>query len=247
MSSEVNTLNRDIPFLQTENGPTSWYFFDDFNDFNMSETSALAKWTKYEEGASTQLLDLTENGGALILTQNAGDAETISLIGNFGVKLSDMKAGETLYFGARFKTTDADDTHIHIGMGIHDTDYVDGVPADYIAFQLVEGAATLNLNIVKDSTETASDAIATLADETWCRVFFEYTPTSTTDIGDVKYIVHSNGTRSTGTVAAAGNFPDDVVLFPVIQMETGAAAADTMTIDWIYCYTTRASYADGTG
>src|SRR3990167_5386736 len=213
MSSQVDTLIRDIPFIDHGVGPSSWSFWDDFNDFNMSETSALAKWTKYEEGASSQLLDLTETGGALILTQNAGDAETISLIANSGIKLSDLKAGESLYFGARFKTTDADDTHIHIGMGIHDTDYIDGVPADYIAFQLVEGVATLNLNIVKDAAETASDAIATIADATWARVFFEYVPSSTTDIGDVKYVIHSGGTRSHGTVAAAGNFPDDVVIF----------------------------------
>jgi len=247
MPTPTNTIRRDITLLEHGVGPSSWCFWDDFNDFNMSETSALAKWTKYEEGASTQLLDLTTTGGALILTQNAGDAETISLIANSGIKISDLMAGESIYFGCRFKTTDADDTHVHIGLGIHDTDYIDGVPADHIVFQLVEGAATLNLNIVKDSTETASDGIATLADDTYCRVFFEYVPSSTTDIGDVKYVAHSGGTRSHGTVAAAGNFPDDVVIFPVIQMETGAAAADTLTIDWIYAYAARSSFTDGTG
>jgi len=241
-------IERDLPFLEHNVGPDSWAFWDDFNDLNFSATSALAKWTMLESTAgATELLNLTLTGGVLTLTQAATDNDVISLIGNAGVKVSDLKAGETLYFGCRFKTEDADDVDLHIGLGLHDTSYQASAPADYVAFQLVEGAATLNLRCSKDSVITSATAIATVSDDTWVRAFFAYTPTSTTDIGTLEYIVHSGGTRVTGSINTAGNFPDDVVIFPVIQVQNGAAAADVSSVDWIYAYASRAAFTDGTG
>jgi len=244
----MSTIARDIVQLSHNKGPDSWSFWDDFNDLNFSATSALAKWTMLEtDAAATELLDLTVTGGVLKLLQDNNDADVISMIANSGIKVSDLKAGESVYFGVRFKTDDADDTDLHIGLGIHDTSYQASAPADFVCFQLVEAAATLNLVCQKDSVATTASAIATVADDTWVRAFFKYDPGTVTDTGRLYWTVHSNGTKSEGYMDTNGNFPDDVVIFPVIQAQNGAAATDATSIDWIYAHAERAAWVDGTG
>jgi len=229
-------------------GPPKVGFFDDFNDLNFSATSALAKWTHLETAAgASALLSLTETGGVLELTQAANDNDVISLIANSGVKVSDLKAGEVLRFGCRWKVTDADDCDVTIGMSIHDTSIVASVPADFVAFALRDGSAGIDLLISKDSVITTVDNIIDAADATYVRCFFEYKYSATQDIGELSYEIHSNGTRRGGQVNTNGNFPDDVVIFPCIQFQNGAAAADVMNVDWIYFEACRADYAVGTG
>ena len=135
----LQNIEREWPTMVHGAGPQVWAFFDDFNEgLATSTTSALSKWTLLEtDSAATELLDLTESGGVLKITQAAGASDVVSMIANAGIKLSDMKAGETLFFGARFKVTDADDCHLHIGLGIHDTSYQASVPADMVVFQKI--------------------------------------------------------------------------------------------------------------
>lgn len=239
-------IERDITQLSHGNGPDAWIFFDDFNDLNWSATAGLAKWTRVEDTDGTELLSLTAGGGVLEYTHTAADNDVISLQANAGIKVSDLKAGASLYFGVRFKVTDADDVDLHVGLGIVDTDYT-SFPADAVMFQMVDASATLNLVCAKDSVSVTATNIAAIADDTWVRAFFKYTPGATTDIGDLDYVVHSNGLRTKGTIATNGCFPDDVVIFPILQDNTGSASADVTSFDWIYCYATRADYVDGTG
>lgn len=248
----ITQLEREFPNVVHGQGPQVWYFFDDFNGITVNESldtvSAVGIWTLAESStAATELHDLTVTGGVLKITQAATDNDVVSLIANSGIKVSDLKAGEPIFFGVRFKTDDADDVDLHIGLGIHDTSYQASEPAGHCTFRLVEASAGLDLVARKDGTSTTADNIITIADDTWVRAFFKYTPSATTDIGDLEYVVHSNGTVQSGTIGTAGNFPDDVVIFPVIQVQNGAAAADTTSIDWIYAFATRADYVDGTG
>jgi len=242
------SIERDIVNLSHNKGPDSWVFFDDFNDLNISATAGAAKWELLEtDAAATELLDLTVTGGVLKLLQDNNDADVCQLEANAGIKVSDLKAGAPIYFGVRFKTDDADDTDLHMGLGIKSDTWQASAPADFCVFQLVEGAATLNLRTSKDSVLTSALAIATVADNTWVRAFFKYTPGTTTDIGRLDWTVHSNGTKSEGYMDTNGNFPDDVVIFPVLVAQNGAAATDATSVDWVYAYATRAAYTDGTG
>jgi hypothetical protein len=240
----MKTAPEFIPFV----GPEEWIFFDDFNGpLGQSATSALEQWTFLETAAgATQLRDLTVTGGVLLLTQAANDNDVISLIANSGVKVSDLKAGEEVEFGIRFKVTDADDCDVFVGLSIQDTSIVASAPQDFVGFQIVDGSANLNLTINKNATNTSQLGAGVMADDTFARAFFRFTPTSTTSIGDVEYEIHSNGSVTQGTVASAGNFPDDVVIFPAMQFQNGAASADVCAIDWIYAKGTR-NYTPGTG
>jgi hypothetical protein len=237
-----------IPNL-SQQGPETIWVGGDFTNLNFSATSGLADWTHLEtDAAATTLLSLVDTGGVVILTQAANNDDVISLIGNAGFKLSELKAGTPIEFYGRFKVTDADDCDIHIGLGIHDTSYVASAPADYCAFRLVDGDAGLDLVVSKDSVATTGDNLATIADDTWARVWFSYQPGSgDLDTGTISYDISSNGTRRFGSFACNGTFPDDVVIFPVIQFQNGAAAADVCKVDYAWAKGTRAAWVDGTG
>jgi len=87
----------------------------------------------------------------------------------------------------------------------------------------------------------------TLADATWCRAFFTWRPQTTTDIGTLDYEVHTNSTYNRGSLAVNGNWPDDVVIHPILINETGEATANTLQVDWVYVHAVRAAYTSGTG
>lgn len=216
------------------NGPFTIKLEDDFFGFNMSATTGLADYQLTETNASsTELLSATLSGGVLTLTDQGTEDNVIDISANAGVKVSDLKPGEPVRFWARFKTTDADQMDIHIGLNIKDASIVAGAPADYVMFRSADGAATLDLVISKDSNVTTVSDFITLADDTWCYVEFEFVPDAATpDLGAVKYRARTNGTKAEGSVPAAGNFPDDVVIFLNLQAQLGEGAADVTDLDF---------------
>lgn len=241
----MKTAPELIPFV----GPEEYIFFDDFNgNLGNNTTTALDKWYFLETAAgATQTFDTSVTGGVLLLTQTTNDNDVISMQANAGIKVSDLKAGEPVEFGCRFKVTDVDDCDLHIGLSIQDVSMVASAPADYCCFRILDSEATgiLKLTCNKDSAESVT-TLGALADDTWVRAFFKFTPLSTTDLGDIEIKVHTNGNVYNGTLAAAGNFPDDVVIFPCIQFQNGAASADVCSVDWVYLKGTR-NYTPGTG
>lgn len=228
-------------------GPDEWVFFDDFNRGIGNNTSAgLDKWFFLETAAgAAQTIDITQNGGVLKLLQTTNDNDVISMQGNAGVQIDALKPGSPFEFGVRFQTADVDDVDLHIGMSIQDTSMAASAPADFICFQIVEGTGILKLVASKDSV-LSSTTCGAIADATWIRAYFRYTPTSTPDIGDIEWEVHTNNNVYKGILAAAGNFPDDVPIFPCIQVQNGSTDADASYVDWIFAKGTRL-YTNGVG
>jgi hypothetical protein len=92
------------------------------------------------------------------------------------------------------------------------------------------------------------DPICLVGDATWTRVFFEFTPeTGNTDSGTVRYYVHTGGVLYQGSLYLSGTFPDDVAIFPLIQVQVEGTDEDVLNVDWIYAHAIRADYTDGTG
>lgn len=238
--------------MARHNGPRDALFWDDFTDFNASTTQGAAKWDLFETAAgATQLISEVNTAiGALVITQAANDNDVVGLTANWGFRL-DSTGGQVLLdgtrclqFGCRFKTDNVDDVDLHIGLGIYDDSYAASAPADMCVFQLAEGSASLKMMVSKNSTTNSAPSLLTLSDNTWYRVWFEYTPNSATPSSGT-LDVYVNGQRYLNQNVSV--FPDDVVLHPVIQVQNGATAADTTTIDWIYCHLVHANYVDGTG
>ena len=248
---DYNDLQKGAPTMVYGEGPQDWYFFDDFNDLNVSGTAGAAKW-RYDKtaGGATALLDADLGGGVLELTQAATEDDVISLYANSGFQVSNgaLANAISVRFGCRFQVTDAGDCDIHIGLGPYDASQVASENNDIIAFRLADGDAGLDLRVGKDGTYQTGDNIITVADATMVRAFFEFIPTSgNTDSGMLYYTVHSNGSVIRNNITLVNTFPDDLVIFPFIQFQNGAAAADVAKIDWIYAHVVRAAYTEGTG
>lgn len=222
------------PSRMESNGPYLVEVFDDFFTLNISATTGAADYQLTETAAgATQLLSATESGGVLVLTQAANDNDVIDISANAGVKTSDLKPGEPYKFFCRFRTEDADDVDLHIGLNIKDASMQAGAAADYVMFRLQEGGAGLDLVVSKDSNVTTIDNIATVIDGEYVYAEFIWKPDpTTTDTGQIQYRVICNDLISQGAATVPGNFPDDVVLFKDFQVQNGTTAADVSAIDF---------------
>jgi hypothetical protein len=249
---DYNDFNKRAPTWVYGEGPQDWFFEDDFNELNVSGTRGAAKWTLDKtDAAATALLDQDLGGGVLELTQAANDNDVISLFASSGFQLSTQGLANAISvrFGCRFQVTDADDCDIHLGLAPYDASMVASENNDLIAFRLLDGSAGLDLRVGKDGTYQTGDNLIAVADATMVRAFFEFIPTSgNTDSGTLYYTIHSNGSRIlSDKLTLTNTFPDDLVIFPFIQFQNGAASADVAKIDWIYAHCIRAAYTEGTG
>lgn len=222
------------PNRMESNGPFLIKMWEDFHTFNMSATTGLADWQLTETNAgSTELLSATLSGGVLELTDQGTEDNVIDISANAGVRVDACNSGSPIKFQCRFKTTDADQMDIHVGLNIKDASMVAGAAADYVMFRSQDASAALDLVISKDSVTVEVLNFITMADDTWIHVEFTYTPTTTQDTGTLVYKAFTNGSAVEGSVNTAGCFPDDVVIFPDVQAQLGEGAADVTSIDYI--------------
>jgi len=234
-------------------GPRVIDIYDDFsNGLNTDTTTGLGRWFFLETNAgATQIVDIAEGRGALKITHSSNDNEVVSLQRNVGVLTSQVAPGTPIRWGCRFKHTNVDDTDLHIGLSIQDVSITASEPADHCMFRLQESDASgaLELRVGKDSVYQDVTGIVTLADSTWVRAFFEFWPTTgNLDTGTLNYIVHSGGTRARGSITLTNTFPDDVLIVPTIQVQSGNnAGTDSLYVNWVRLQYVLAEYTEGTG
>lgn len=163
------------------------------------------------------------NSGLIITTDDAeNDGVGVQWAGEPFLLDSTTKP---FFFGCKFQLGDVTQTDFFIGVSITDTTLIAGATDD-ISFRSVDGAATVELIIEKDSTETASGSLGTMVDATDIALGFLYNGTNV-----VPYV---NGVA--GTALAITNLPDNEGLCVSIEYLTGEAAAQTATINFIDAY-----------
>ena len=196
-------------------------FFDDFDKY------AAADWTittsEVGTGSATEAL-ANEQFGALLLTNAAGDNDH-DFLQKPGESFKYV-SGKRLYFGARFKVSDATESDIVLGLQITDTTPL--AVSDGIWFGKDDGDALIDFHVGKDSTVTDEVGVGTLADDTYMTVEFYYDG-STAANANIQVFV--DGVRVAGV--ALTNVPDDEELTISFGIQNGEAVAKTMTVDWI--------------
>lgn len=230
-------------------GPALYQFGGRLGTLNGSATAGAADIDVFETAAgATQLVSQTVAFGAWELTQAANDNDVISMRWNAPVRFDQLLANHYFEWWFRFKVTDADDCDIHIGFAPDDNSIEASEPTDIWAVRLLDGSAGLDMRYGKDSSYGTDDNFITIADDTFCRGYVRWKPTvGNLDSGEMYYKVHSNGVMYEATKTVNDQFPDDLLLFPVVQFQNGAAAADVATVPWFYGHGIVANYADGTG
>lgn len=198
--------------------PTKYHVY--FNDF---DTYVAADWTitTTEAGAGDATEALTNaDGGVLLITNDAADDDA-----DFFQKVGEsfkFTSGKQLWFVARFKVSDA--TQSDFVMGLQITDTTPLAVTDGVYFRKDDGDANLDFVVIKDSTATTATAATTISNDTYVKVGFYYDGVSSIEyfVDDVKL-----GTSVTT------NLPDDEELTISFGIQNGAAAAKTMSLDYI--------------
>jgi hypothetical protein len=224
----ADTINTRFPFGLTNVGesnsladlgmpsPTKFHsYMEDFDyyvagDWTVTETDA---------GATQALTD--GDGGLLLVTNTAADNDLVG-IQKKGESFR-FASGKKLFFEARFKVSDATQSDLAIGLQITDTTPLD--ITDGVFFLKADGSTSVSFLVEKNNTATTTSAVATMADDTFITLGFNYNGGSV-----MEYCV--NGVVA-GT-SAVTNLPDDEDLAISFALQNGEAVAKTMTVDYIF-------------
>ena len=112
-----------------------------------------------------------------------------------------------------------DQTDLFAGVAILDTALLGGV-SDGVYFESLDGAATVTGQLEKDSTETTTDTLGTLSDDSY--MFMEYYWNGS----NVEFFIDGTSKATPATT----NLPDDEAMLPSLEFLTGEAVANTLTI-----------------
>ena len=203
-----------------------------FNDF---DTYLASDWTitTTEDGTGSASEALADgDGGVLLVTNAAGDNDhDFFQLVKEGFK---FESGKQIGFQVRFKTNDATQTDIVAGLQLTDTTPLD--VTDGIFFLKSDGAATISFIVEKDSTQSTLTLPNSLADDTFMTLGFIYDPK------DQKFHVFQNNVLA-GTVVST-NAPDDEELTLSFGIQNGAAAAKTLSVDYVGAYKERTAVTE---
>lgn len=199
--------------------PTQFHTY--FNDF---DTYAAADWTVTETSATATQALADGDGGWLLLTNSTED-DSICALQKVGESFL-MEAGKKAFFKTRFKVSDATQSDLVMGLQVTDASPLDAT--DGIYFEKVDGSASVNLVCRKNATtgSNTKSAVATLSDDTFVTLGWYYDGQ-----GSLTYSV--NGTV-TGSMDASSSYLPDTDLTVSFAIQNGAAAAKTMTVDFVY-------------
>ena len=165
-------------------------------------------------------------GGALLVTND--DADNDADFFNLKGESFAYSSTKNMFFKARFKVSDATQSDIVMGLQITDTTPLDVSVG--IFFQKDDGDANLDFHIEKDNSATTDSAISTLSDDTFVTVAFHYNPNGNAGSGSFSLYVDDSKVAEQTTLT---NVPDDEELTVSFGIQNGAAAAKTMTVDYI--------------
>ena len=218
-NNEATEAKKDQPMFQPYPSDQTFYgYFNDFMTYNSGDWTITT--TEAGTGSATEAVT-SSAGGALLLTNAAGDNDLDFL--QLKGEAFRLSASKKAYFSARFKVSDATQSDFVMGLHITDTSPLD--VTDGIFFISADGAATLDFQVEKDNTATTTSSVATMANDTFITTSWFIDPDR-----DALYYSINNGTP---LKSVATNLPNDEDLTISFGIQNGEAVAKTMTIDYI--------------
>ena len=212
----------NYPYLD----PSKYYtYFDDFFEYH----SGIYTITTTEAGSGNASEAITAGaGGQLLITNDDADND----LDFFQLKGESFKwdSSKRMFFSARFKTNDATQSEIVMGLQITDTTPLD--VTDGIFFLKVDADTKPDLIIEKDNTSTLSILeMDAMEDDTFVTLSFEYDPLDVSTGGAV-FRAYQDDVQ-VGEITGTTNAPDDEDLTISFGIQNGEASAKTLTIDFI--------------
>lgn len=217
--------------------PTKYHqFWDDFDAFRIGYATTPAvngDWLVTTTGSGTTLVTDATNG-IVAFTNSAADDDAL---------FAQWKGGSTtvsetflwdstkaLWFVARFKVSDA--TQSDVVMGLQITDTTPLAVTDGLYFLKSDGSTTLNFLATKNSTSTTV-AAATMADDTYIKVAFQYLPAGNNGYGGAPICNIWLNDNIVGNTTTFTNFVDDEELAISFGVQNGEAVSKLLSVDYI--------------
>lgn len=195
-----------------------------FNDFTDPKDYTAADWTitTTEAGAGSASEAIGNlDGGVLVVTNDAADDDADFF--QLAKETWKFEAGKRLMFAMRFKVSDATQSDVVVGLQITDTTPL--AVSHGVYFLKADADTKFDFKVAKDSAETTSEEVATLVDDTYIILGFEYD-------GYGAVCPWVDGVR--GQPVAVTNLPDDEELTISFGIQNGEAVAKIMSVDYIY-------------
>mgnify|MGYP001393750748 FL=1 len=210
---------KDLPMFQPYPSDQTYYgYFNDFMTYNSGDWTITT--TEAGTGSATEAVT-SSAGGALLLTNAAGDNDLDFL--QLKGEAFTLAAGKRAFFSSRFKVSDATQSDFVMGLHITDTSPLD--VTDGIFFISADGAATVDLSVEKNNSATTASSIATMSNDTFITLSWFIDPNTSN--------VHYSVNNAEPLVLADTNLPNDEDLTISFGIQNGEAAAKTMTVDYI--------------
>ena len=215
--TNVNDVNLFADKAQLD--PTLFHTY--YNDF---DTYAAGDWVVTETQAGATQALTAGDGGLLLLTNSAADDDLNAL--QKTPAAFTFTAGKKTFFRCRFKVSDATQSDLVFGLQVVDTTPLD--VTDGIYFLKADGVATVDFICRKNATtgSTSATSVATLADDTFITLGFAYD-------GESRVAYSVNGVVS-GSLDASSSYLPDTTCTVSFAIQNGAAAAKTMTVDYVF-------------
>ena len=206
--------------------PFKYYMYhDDFFEFH----SGIYTITTTEAGTGSATEVITAGaGGQLLITNAAGDNDLdfLQLKGESFL----WDSTKRMFFTSRFKTNDATQSEIIMGLQITDTTPLD--ITDGIYFFKPDGDTQPDFVIEKDNDfGTSVLEMNAMADDTFVTLSFEYDPLDVATGGPV-FRAYQDGAK-VGQIASTVNAPDDEELTISFGIQNGEAVVKTLSLDFL--------------
>lgn len=213
-------INYRVPM---ERPPTDFVeFLDDFMGYDASN------WVVTDTGSGTQVVDDAVNG-ILVCTTGAtdNDEDFLQWDGEDNGSVSEswaFVAGKTLYFGMRFKLSDATETDFVAGLQVTDTSPL--AVADGVYFRKDDGDTNLDFVVMASSTSDTVTKTSALANDTYYVIEFLYNGNSTR--GRIEAYLDGVGIGGTDV----DNMPSTELTLS-FGVKAGSTGAKTLSVDWV--------------
>jgi hypothetical protein len=198
-------------------------FFDDFDRY------VAAEWDVTETQAGATQALTPADGGKLLLTNSAADNDVNSV--QVPVASFLITGNKKAYFGARFQVSDAVDSDVVIGMALDQGAAATLTPTHGIFFRKSDDAANI-VGVVRNAgVETVTATLLAIAAATEYDVFWHY---NGADAVEFEVRLASDGSLVGRASVVLTNLPSGTLLAPIAFLQNGAAAAKTLTIDYLF-------------
>jgi hypothetical protein len=223
----VSTASKGTP-LANYPGPDPMKVFTYSNDF---DNYVAGDWTVTAVGASTAAMTDGAFGRLLLTTAGAeNDGVQLQKVGEAFLPIANKK----MWFKTKFQVSDATESDFLFGIAVTDTTALaasgDGV-TDGIFFQKDDGSTSVTLYCMKDTTtgQTSAASVATIVAATDIELGFEWDGVSV-----IKYFVDGVHKGTLDLTTTPATYLPDTECRVTMAFLTGAAAAKTCSIDYIF-------------